>query len=173
MRFNYQQGTIRYREAGSGPTIVFVHGYLVDGRLWDGVVDGALRPLPLHRAGLADGRAHGRDEAGRRPHPARRRDDHRRLPRRARPRGRDPGRQRLRRRASARCSSPAGPAGSAASSSPTATPTRTSRPGIFKALPPLAKLPGGVTLLALPFRVPADRPDGVPARSRRRSRPPG
>jgi pimeloyl-ACP methyl ester carboxylesterase len=32
-------GTIRYREAGSGPPIVFVHGYLVDGRLWDGVVD--------------------------------------------------------------------------------------------------------------------------------------
>lgn len=32
-------GTIRYREAGSGPVLVFVHGYLVDGRLWDGVVD--------------------------------------------------------------------------------------------------------------------------------------
>lgn len=32
-------GTIRYREAGSGPVIVFVHGFLVDGRLWDGVVD--------------------------------------------------------------------------------------------------------------------------------------
>jgi pimeloyl-ACP methyl ester carboxylesterase len=32
-------GPIRYREAGSGPPIVFVHGYLVDGRLWDGVVD--------------------------------------------------------------------------------------------------------------------------------------
>lgn len=32
-------GTIRYREAGSGPPIVFVHGFLVDGRLWDGVVD--------------------------------------------------------------------------------------------------------------------------------------
>ncbi len=32
-------GRIRYREAGEGPPIVFVHGYLVDGRLWDGVVD--------------------------------------------------------------------------------------------------------------------------------------
>lgn len=32
-------GTIRYREAGSGPPIVFVHGFLVDGRLWDGVFD--------------------------------------------------------------------------------------------------------------------------------------
>ena len=32
-------GTIRYREAGAGPAIVFVHGYLVDGRLWDGVAE--------------------------------------------------------------------------------------------------------------------------------------
>jgi pimeloyl-ACP methyl ester carboxylesterase len=32
-------GRIRYREAGAGPAVVFVHGYLVDGRLWDGVVD--------------------------------------------------------------------------------------------------------------------------------------
>ncbi len=32
-------GRIRYREAGSGPAVVFVHGFLVDGRLWDGVVD--------------------------------------------------------------------------------------------------------------------------------------
>jgi pimeloyl-ACP methyl ester carboxylesterase len=28
------QGTIRYRDTGSGPTIVFAHGLLVDGRLW-------------------------------------------------------------------------------------------------------------------------------------------
>lgn len=33
------QGTIRYREAGAGKPVVFVHGFLVDGRLWDGVVD--------------------------------------------------------------------------------------------------------------------------------------
>lgn len=32
-------GTVRYREAGEGKPVVFVHGYLVDGRLWDGVVD--------------------------------------------------------------------------------------------------------------------------------------
>ncbi len=32
-------GRVRYREAGEGRPIVFVHGYLVDGRLWDGVVD--------------------------------------------------------------------------------------------------------------------------------------
>jgi pimeloyl-ACP methyl ester carboxylesterase len=32
-------GRIRYREHGEGKPVVFVHGYLVDGRLWDGVVD--------------------------------------------------------------------------------------------------------------------------------------
>jgi pimeloyl-ACP methyl ester carboxylesterase len=34
-----EAGPIRYREAGQGKPVVFVHGYLVDGRLWDGVVD--------------------------------------------------------------------------------------------------------------------------------------
>ena len=29
------QGTIRVHETGSGEPIVFVHGLLVDGRLWD------------------------------------------------------------------------------------------------------------------------------------------
>jgi pimeloyl-ACP methyl ester carboxylesterase len=33
-----QQGTIRYRDEGSGPVLFFVHGALVDGRLWDPVV---------------------------------------------------------------------------------------------------------------------------------------
>jgi pimeloyl-ACP methyl ester carboxylesterase len=32
------QGTIRYHDEGTGPTIVFVHGALVDGRLWQPVV---------------------------------------------------------------------------------------------------------------------------------------
>jgi pimeloyl-ACP methyl ester carboxylesterase len=32
-------GRVRYREAGEGRPVVFVHGFLVDGRLWDGVVD--------------------------------------------------------------------------------------------------------------------------------------
>lgn len=32
------QGTIRYHDEGSGPTIVFIHGALVDGRLWQPVV---------------------------------------------------------------------------------------------------------------------------------------
>ena len=31
---NLPQGTINYRESGEGPPIVFVHGLLVDGRLW-------------------------------------------------------------------------------------------------------------------------------------------
>lgn len=31
---NLPQGTIRYTETGDGPPIVFVHGLLVDGRLW-------------------------------------------------------------------------------------------------------------------------------------------
>jgi len=31
------QGTLRYREAGEGEPIVFVHGFGVDSRLWDGV----------------------------------------------------------------------------------------------------------------------------------------
>lgn len=33
------QGTIRYRDEGDGPAVVFVHGVLVNGRLWDPVVD--------------------------------------------------------------------------------------------------------------------------------------
>jgi pimeloyl-ACP methyl ester carboxylesterase len=33
------QGTISYREAGEGEPIVFVHGILVDGRLWDGTAE--------------------------------------------------------------------------------------------------------------------------------------
>jgi pimeloyl-ACP methyl ester carboxylesterase len=32
-------GPVRYREAGAGRPVVFVHGYLTDGRLWDGVVE--------------------------------------------------------------------------------------------------------------------------------------
>jgi pimeloyl-ACP methyl ester carboxylesterase len=35
----FAQGTVRYRDEGDGPPIVFVHGALVDGRLWEPVVD--------------------------------------------------------------------------------------------------------------------------------------
>jgi pimeloyl-ACP methyl ester carboxylesterase len=33
-----EQGVIRYRDIGSGPAIVFVHGLLVNGNLWRGLV---------------------------------------------------------------------------------------------------------------------------------------
>jgi pimeloyl-ACP methyl ester carboxylesterase len=33
------QGTIRYRDDGDGPPLVFIHGALVNGRLWEPVVD--------------------------------------------------------------------------------------------------------------------------------------
>jgi pimeloyl-ACP methyl ester carboxylesterase len=33
------QGRVRYRAIGSGDPILFVHGYLVDGRIWDGVAE--------------------------------------------------------------------------------------------------------------------------------------
>ena len=33
------QGTVRVRERGSGPAVVFVHGILVNSHLWDGVVE--------------------------------------------------------------------------------------------------------------------------------------
>jgi pimeloyl-ACP methyl ester carboxylesterase len=33
------QGTIRYRDEGDGPPVVFVHGALVNGRLWEPVVE--------------------------------------------------------------------------------------------------------------------------------------
>jgi pimeloyl-ACP methyl ester carboxylesterase len=32
-------GTIHYRDEGAGPVLVFIHGALVDGRLWEPVVD--------------------------------------------------------------------------------------------------------------------------------------
>jgi len=54
-------GPIRYREAGEGKPVVFVHGFLVDSRLWDGVVDRLSDrfrciapdwPLASHRAAM-------------------------------------------------------------------------------------------------------------------------
>jgi pimeloyl-ACP methyl ester carboxylesterase len=57
------QGTIRYRELGDGPPIVFVHGLLVDGRLWDQILphlDGRRLivpdwPLGSHRSAMSEG----------------------------------------------------------------------------------------------------------------------
>ena len=47
------QGAIRYRELGEGEPIVFVHGYLVDGRLWSADRRAPLGRAPLHPPGLA------------------------------------------------------------------------------------------------------------------------
>jgi pimeloyl-ACP methyl ester carboxylesterase len=38
-RIDLPQGPIDYRELGSGEPLLFVHGLLVDGRLWSGVAD--------------------------------------------------------------------------------------------------------------------------------------
>lgn len=55
-------GTIEVRELGSGPTLLFVHGLLVDGRVWDPLVEqlaGDYRcvvptlPLGSHRRAMA------------------------------------------------------------------------------------------------------------------------
>ena len=45
-RVDLDAGTIHYRDSGSGPTIVFAHGLLVDGSLWRKVtplLDGEFR----------------------------------------------------------------------------------------------------------------------------------
>jgi pimeloyl-ACP methyl ester carboxylesterase len=58
------QGTIRYRESGEGPPMVFVHGLLVDGRLWRKVtplLEGSYRcivpdlPLGSHQVPMDPG----------------------------------------------------------------------------------------------------------------------
>jgi pimeloyl-ACP methyl ester carboxylesterase len=57
------QGTIDYRDQGDGPPVVFIHGLLVDGHVWDPVVAalaGRARcivpelPLGSHRIPMAD-----------------------------------------------------------------------------------------------------------------------
>lgn len=144
-------GRIRYREAGSGKPIVFVHGYLVDGRLWDGVVDRlsdrfrciapdwpigaqqiAMNPeADLTPPGIAAIISSFLEALGL--------DDVTIV-------GNDSG-------------------GAMSQILVTRHPQRIGRlvltncdthdnfpPGIFKAMPPLAKLPGGMTLLSLPFR---------------------
>jgi pimeloyl-ACP methyl ester carboxylesterase len=147
-------GRIRYREAGKGPAVVFVHGYLVDGRLWDGVVDAlsarcrciapdwpigaqqvAMNPnadlSPPGIAAIVDSFLVALDL-----------DDVTIV-------GNDSG-------------------GAMSQVLVTRHPQRIGRlvltncdthdnfpPGIFKAMPPLAKLPGGMTVLSAPFRIPA------------------
>lgn len=147
-------GTIRYREAGEGRPVVFVHGFLVDGRLWDGVVDaladrcrclapdwpiGAqqipMKPdadlTPYGVAAIVAGFLEALDL-----------EDVTIV-------GNDSG-------------------GAMSQVLVTRHPERIGRlvltncdthdnfpPGIFKAMPPLAKLPGGMALISAPFRIPA------------------
>ena len=148
------QGTIRYREAGSGPTIVFVHGYLVDGRLWDGVVDSLSDrfrciapdwPIAAHQVAMSP-------DADLSP----------------------PGIASLIADFLAELELEdvtivGNDSGGAMSQVlVTSHPERIGRlvltncdthenfpPGMFKAMPPLAKLPGGMFLLAAPFRIEA------------------
>jgi pimeloyl-ACP methyl ester carboxylesterase len=146
-------GRIRYREAGEGKPIVFVHGYLVDGRLWDGVVD---RLSETYRCFAPDW-PFGAQQVAMNPvadlSPT--------------------GLARLiadflERLELDDVTVVGNDSGGAISQILAANhPERIGRlvltncdthenfpPGIFKALPPLAKLPGGIVLLSGPFRIP-------------------
>jgi len=147
-------GTIRFREAGEGRPVVFVHGYLVDGRLWDGVVD---RLSDRFRC-LAPDWPLGAQQLAMNP-------DADLSP---------PGVARLiadflDRLELEDVTIVGNDSGGAVSQILVADhPQRIGRlaltncdthenfpPGIFKAMPPLAKLPGGMFVLSAPFRIPA------------------
>ena len=51
MEIQLSTGTVRYRDTGSGPTLLFVHGILVDGLLWQDTVD---RLAATHRCVVPD-----------------------------------------------------------------------------------------------------------------------
>ena len=149
-----RQGPIRYREAGEGKPVVFVHGYLVDGRLWDGVVDNLSDrfrciapdwPIAAHRAAM-------NPDADLSP----------------------PGIAKLIADFLAELELEdvtivGNDSGGAISQVlVTSHPERIGRlvltncdthenfpPGAFKAMPPIAKLPGGMFVLAAPFRIEA------------------
>jgi pimeloyl-ACP methyl ester carboxylesterase len=151
---NLPAGTIRYREAGQGKPVVFVHGFLVDGRLWDGVVDRLFDrcrclapdwPMGAHQAAMSP-------DADLTP----------------------PGIARLiadflDKLELEDVTIVGNDSGGAISQILVANhPQRIGRlaltncdthenfpPGVFKAMPALAKLPGGMQVMAAPFRVPA------------------
>jgi pimeloyl-ACP methyl ester carboxylesterase len=146
-------GTVRYRAKGSaGKPIVFVHGYLVDGRLWDGVLErlaGEYRciapdwPLGAQRVAMhseADLSPSGIAATIASLLAALELEDVTIV-------GNDSG-------------------GAMSQVLVTTRPERIGRlvltncdthenfpPGIFKAMPPLAKLPGGMAALSAPFRI--------------------
>jgi pimeloyl-ACP methyl ester carboxylesterase len=147
-------GTIRYREAGQGKPVVFVHGYLVDGRLWDGVVESLSDrcrciapdwPIGAQQVAMspdADLTPYGIAATIAAFLEALDLDDVTIV-------GNDSG-------------------GAMSQVLVTRHPERIGRlvltncdthenfpPGIFKTMPPLAKLPGGMAVLATPFRIPA------------------
>jgi pimeloyl-ACP methyl ester carboxylesterase len=145
-------GRIRYREAGEGKPVVFVHGFLVDGRLWDGVVDQLSDrcrciapdwPIAAHQIAMnsdADLSPPGIAALIASFLEALELEDVTIV-------GNDSG-------------------GAMSQILVTRHPERIGRlvltncdthdnfpPGIFKAMPPLAKLPGGMTVLSAPFRI--------------------
>lgn len=145
-------GRIRYREAGEGKPVVFVHGFLVDGRLWDGVVDRLSDrcrciapdwPIAAHQVAMnpdADLSPPGIAALIAGFLEALELEDVTIV-------GNDSG-------------------GAMSQVLVTRHPERIGRlvltncdthdnfpPGIFKAMPPLAKLPGGMTVLSAPFRI--------------------
>ena len=61
------RGPIRYRDGGEGEPIVFVHGFLVDGRLWDGVAERLSGEFRCIQPDWPMGSHVGRDEARCRP----------------------------------------------------------------------------------------------------------
>ncbi|HET7417775.1 MAG TPA: alpha/beta hydrolase [Solirubrobacterales bacterium] len=147
-------GRIRYREAGEGKPVVFVHGYLVDGRLWDGVVDhlsDRCRCFAPHWPLGAQQVAMNPDADLSPPGIARLIADF------------------LERLDLEDVTIVGNDSGGAMSQVLVTTyPDRIGRlaltncdthenfpPGVFKAMPPLAKLPGGMTVLSAPFRIPA------------------
>src|SRR3954452_2476447 len=146
-------GRIRYREAGEGRPIVFVHGYLVDGRLWDGVVD---RLADRFRC-LAPDWPLGAQQLAMNP------DADLSPPSLARLIAEFVERLEL-----DDVTIVGNDSGGAISQILAANhPDRLARlaltncdthenfpPGIFKAMPPLAKLPGGIVALSAPFRIP-------------------
>lgn len=147
-------GRVRYREAGEGKPVVFVHGFLVDGRLWDGVVDALADryrciapdwPIGAQQIAMdpnADLSPYGIAAIIDSFLAALELEDVTIV-------GNDSG-------------------GAMSQVLATRHPERIGRlvltncdthknfpPGIFKTMPPIAKLPGGMTLLAAPFRIPA------------------
>jgi pimeloyl-ACP methyl ester carboxylesterase len=145
-------GTIRYREAGEGKPVVFVHGYLVDGRLWDGVVDA----LSDRRRCLAPDWPIGAQQVAMSPEAD------------LTPYGIARTIADFLEKLDLRDVTIVGNDSGGAMSQVLVTrhPERIGRlvltncdthenfpPGIFKAMPPIAALPGGMTVLAAPFRI--------------------